>query len=547
MRVLLMHPDRDWDQELALTAIFRWFRRSPTPELSRHEHALVQDLALETLVSAMADDDEFLSEVARRALLSGLRDDVDTILHRQAILKDCLKNVAVVRELYAIAVETIGAKRKYYINDSTRFPSSILYSAIDALQMCVSMLRKLKALADAHAGRFESKGLSTLFAMLQQEFSEGYFASVENHLRAMKFRHGTLVSAALGKGSGGTNYVLRQARDDPGNWLERLLGKGSPGFTFYIHERDEAGARALGELRDRGINLVANALAQSTDHILSFFEALRVELGFYVGCLNLHDKLGSLGTPLSFPQPGAAGGRSLRCSGLYDVCLALSAGRSLVGNALNADGTSLVVVTGANQGGKSTFLRSIGLAQLMMHCGMFVPAESFSAELCAGLFTHYKREEDPTMTHGKLDEELARMSQIVDTIRPNAILLFNESFASTNEREGSEIARQLVSALLEKRIKVFFVTHQYELARGLFEGNIGGALFLRAERESDGTRTFRLVAGEPLETSFGEDLYKGVFTMETEECSGRRRTPPSSSPVPTTIASPIPGRDRSPV
>jgi hypothetical protein len=177
-----MHPDRDWDQEPVLTETFRWFRRSPTPELPRHEQALVQDLALETLLGAMADGDEFLFEVARRALLSGLRDDVDTILHRQAIVKDCLKNPAVVRKLYALVVETIGAKRKYFIGDYARFPSSVLYGAIEALQMFVGMLRKLKAIADAHAGLFESAGLTTLCAMLQQEFSDEYFASIEHHL-----------------------------------------------------------------------------------------------------------------------------------------------------------------------------------------------------------------------------------------------------------------------------------------------------------------------------------------------------------------------------
>jgi DNA mismatch repair ATPase MutS len=189
----------------------------------------------------------------------------------------------------------------------------------------------------------------------------------------------------------------------------------------------------------------------------------------------------------------------------------------VVGNSVDADGKNLVIITGANQGGKSTFLRSVGLAQLMMQCGMFVPAESFAGELCAGVFTHYKREEDPTMKHGKLDEELSRMSEIIDAIAPNGIMLFNESFASTNESEGSEIARQVVRALLEKRVKVFFVTHLYEFARGMFEENMDDALFLRAERLADGTRTFRIVEGEPLETSYGEDLYKEIFADETEE------------------------------
>lgn len=186
-------------------------------------------------------------------------------------------------------------------------------------------------------------------------------------------------------------------------------------------------------------------------------------------------------------------------------------GKAVVGNSLHADGKRLVIITGANQGGKSTFLRGIGLAQLMMQSGMFVAAETFTGEVSSDLFTHFKREEDATMRHGKLDEELARMSEIVGVIRPNALILFNESFASTNEREGSEIARQIVCALCEKNIKVFFVTHLYEFARGLFERRLDDAKFLRAERNPDGSRPFKIVEGEPLETSYGKDLVDEIF------------------------------------
>ncbi len=147
----------------------------------------------------------------------------------------------------------------------------------------------------------------------------------------------------------------------------------------------------------------------------------------------------------------------------------------------------------------------------MMQCGMFVPARSFCANVCDRLFTHYKREEDATMKSGKLDEELSRMSGIVDDLTPNAMVLFNESFAATNEREGSEIGRQIVRALLEKRLKVFFVTHFYDLANGFWEKAMRNAIFLRAERQPDGGRTFRLIEGEPLQTSYGKDLYSRIF------------------------------------
>ncbi|HVB72936.1 MAG TPA: hypothetical protein VNE38_05215, partial [Ktedonobacteraceae bacterium] len=260
-----------------------------------------------------------------------------------------------------------------------------------------------------------------------------------------------------------------------------------------------------------GINLVANALAQSTDHILSFFTMLRTELAFYVGCLNVHGQLAQKGEPLSFPLPVAPDERRHSFHGLYDVCLALTMKQSIVGNDVNADKKDLVIITGANQGGKSTFLRSIGLSQLMMQCGMFAPAESFCANVCDSLFTHYKREEDATMKSGKLDEELSRMSNIVDKITSNSMVLLNESFAATNEREGSEIARQIICALLEKRIKVFFVTHLYEFAHGFYDKNMDNAMFLRAERQTDGGRTFKIIEGEPLQTSYGEDLYNRIF------------------------------------
>jgi len=143
-----------------------------------------------------------------------------------------------------------------------------------------------------------------------------------------------------------------------------------------------------------------------------------------------------------------------------------------------------------------------------------VPAECLSANVCNGIFTHFKREEDVTMESGKLDEELKRMSEIVDHLTSGSLLLFNESFAATNEREGSEIAWQITSGLLEKGIKIFFVTHQYEFAHCLHDQNMENAIFLLAERKADGTRTFKLVEGKPLQTSYGEDLYRRIFETE---------------------------------
>ncbi len=495
MKAYLMHREQDFDLQRALP---------PNTE------ALVQDLELDTLYDAMARDDPFLFDIAAKAVLSSLNDPA-AIVYRQYVLADCLEQSSVVREIYAIAVEAIqGEKRGFWGLLSSSSPSTILSRSVEVLQFFVGMLKRLRRIADEYAGSFRSEGFGRFFAMLAGELDDEYFQVVEGHLRELKFRRGVLISAELGKGNKGTRYVLRRPPPEQ-SWMERLGFGERSGYSFQIAERDEAGFTALSELRGRGINLVANALAQSTDHILSFFSMVRAELAFYIGCLNLYGQLTEQGEPTCFPAPLAAGTRALSAQGLYDVCLALQLEARVVGNDLNADNKSLVMITGANQGGKSTFLRGVGLAQLMMQCGMFVAAESFRADVCAGIFTHYKREEDAAMESGKLDEELSRMSDIADTICPDCLVLCNESFAATNEREGSEIARQVIRALVESNVKVVFVTHLFDLAHGFYRAEMGTALFLRAERQADGRRTFKLVEGEPLPTSYGEDTYRRIF------------------------------------
>jgi len=496
MKVFLLYPDRDFHPE------------QPLPP---YTDDLVQDLELNTLFNAMAQDDIFVFDVVKRVVLSGLT-DLQEIHYRQDILRDCLKNAEVVRKIYHIPIQAQESKHRQWLGIfGLHYPSSILSGARSMLEVYLGLLKELRSIADVYADKFESAGFRRLFTMIQRELDDEYLAVVASHLKALQFRVGVLVSAELGRGNEGTNYVLRKPNEQGQNWVQRLFTGRSPVYSYTLHPRDDAGARALGELRDRSLNQSANAVAQAAEHVESFLHVLRRELAFYIGCLNLAERLAQLEEPITFPQPAPAGERRLTCRGLYDVTLALTMQRKVVGNDVAADGKDLVILTGANQGGKSTFLRSVGLAQLMMQCGMFVPAESFSGNVCRGLFTHYKREEDISMQSGKLYEELARMSAIVDALTPGAIVLFNESFAATNEHEGSEIARQVVGALVERHIKVLFVTHLYEFARGFWGKQMGNVLFLRAERKADGTRTFKLVEGEPLPTSYGPDLYHRIF------------------------------------
>jgi len=502
MKVFLLYPERDYDA---------------AQELPPNTSDLRQDLELDALFAAMAQGDEFLFEVVHRVILASLA-EIDSITYRQEILQDCLKYPGVIRHLYRIPLEYLKRKHRHWLGISLRHarPSSMLSSAQRLLEASFDLLQRLRQLADQNAARFESRGFRRFFEMIQRELSDDYLAVVERHIKALRFSNGTLLSARLGQGNEGTNYILSKPNDLDKNWIKRIFSSKSPSYSFSLHPRDDHGARVLGELRDRGVARASNAVAQAAEHVESFFSVLRRELAFYLGCLNLYEQLQRLGEPIAFPQLAPAGERRFSCKGLYDLNLALTMKRKIVGNDVLADGKGLIIIGGANRGGKTTFLRSVGLAQLMMQAGLFVPAESFAANLCSGLFTHFKREEDKTVKSGKFEEELKRMSRIVELIRPNSLVLLNESFAATNEREGSEIAGQIVSALLESHIKVFYVTHLYEFARTVQEKWGTNTLFLQAERLADGRRTYKLKAGNPSITSYGVDMYNRIFMLKRE-------------------------------
>jgi hypothetical protein len=542
MKVFLLHRDRDFavNPELrdamfdamtsgdlfAITRVTRNRERqrkpSSPPAPTGNDAVLTQDLELQTLWNAMAAGDEFLFEMAKRTLLSSLTDP-DAIVYRQQVLTDCLAHPAIIRQLYQLAVEALENERAVGGLWTGAGPDRILGRSVQVLKLQAGVLRRLRQITDQQAAGFRSEGFTRFFAMLADELADDYLQAVEQHLRALEFKHGMVESAELAKGFKGRSYVVRTPREQ--HWTERLpFGNRSDSYSFTIPPRDENGFKSLEAIRGRGINGVANSVAQSADHVKSFFSMLRLELAFYLGCLNLHDRLNGKGEPVTFPEPLPAGQLTLTAQGLYDICLALHLENEVVGNDVNADGKALVMITGANQGGKSTLLRSLGLAHLMMQAGMFTGARSFRAGVCDGVFTHFKREEDATMESGKLDEELSRMSAIAGQVTRHSILLCNESFASTNEREGSEIARQVVRAMLAKQIKVIFVTHMYDLSHGFYAEQPGNALFLRAERQPDGQRTFHVTEGEPLPTSYGEDSYRHVFgTAERASAAAAER------------------------
>lgn len=460
------------------------------------------DLGLAALCAVLAADPVVVD--AMRAALAAPVTDPEVIRYRHAVLADCHTHPEMVRELYRIACAATGIKR--WRVSPAHHANGKLVLALQPLTELVGFLRRLRAACDRDGRVFGSAGFADLMAAVAAELDDRYLDDIETQLAAMDFEHGLHISAGLGA----TNKIARIVLHEP--IRRRRFGfERRGGYTFRVIEEPQPEFDPVMQLRDRALNVIADVVNDAADHVQDFFRRLRGELAFYLGCLALHDHLSRSRLPLCLPTPHPAGSARLRCTGLRDITLSLSAARPVVGNDIDATGRSLIVVTGANSGGKSTLLRAIGAAQLMMQAGMYVVADSFEAEVHEGVFTHFVADEDRTMSHGKLVDELARMSEIVDRMRPNSLLLCNESFSSTSEADATRIALPLIDGLVAGGVRVVFVTHLYAFADQRYRSAQPADLFLRAGHDADGTRTFRFVPAPPEPTSHAADVFRQVF------------------------------------
>jgi hypothetical protein len=200
MNVRLLHRDRDLDLEAAPPA---------------HHDDLVNDLGLDRLFAAMAADDAFLDDVARRVLLSWLRKP-EEIAYRQEVLRDCVAHPGIVRELYAVAVEAVAAERGGHRGLLRDSPESTVARSREVLVLFLDRLRRLRAIADGHGAGFASEGFTRLFGMLAAELDDRYLAGATALLRELELDRGALFSARLGAGNRGVDLVLR--RPHPQRW-----------------------------------------------------------------------------------------------------------------------------------------------------------------------------------------------------------------------------------------------------------------------------------------------------------------------------------------
>lgn len=553
MEVRLLYPDREWKdsgayydfesiiRDLGLSILFKVSSRSQEPKKGAVQRA--------------DEADRHLGEMLKKVMMVPLRTE-EEIYYRQEILRDCMENKEFIESLYEISRdmtfrwEALG--KQQLDKPGSRDKSANLLSRIEILHLFINTLSRIKTLcrrydtgtadsggmaADAAgggtkpAGRLTSRGLVAFCRRLEKDFGDEQEERVRGILSDIIFYcDGQEEYSLTGSGSK-KEYISRMVLDcsvsagmklgamslEEVSTVERKLKKRKSDMTLrekvstaFSREptlvlKDVDLLEDLKQLNEQITAYIMDSFRPMMDELKDFFEELYTQTAFYQACSNLFTRCKRSYIPLCFPEVGSR--EQLHFQELMEFCMAVYRGQIPIGNDCDVDGKRLLVVTGANQGGKSTFLRSVGIAQVMMQCGMPVCAKAFVSGIFPHFFTHFTRREDSAMNSGRLDEELGRIDGIIKHLGGGSMVFLNESFATTTEEEGSAIADDVIRAMLEAGVKVLTVTHLLAFARKMYERQLPEAAFLTAQRREDGTRTFKMIAGAPELTSFGLDLY----------------------------------------
>lgn len=232
---------------------------------------------------------------------------------------------------------------------------------------------------------------------------------------------------------------------------------------------------------------------QYQNYLQDVYLLLQKELAYYLGFMTFEKQMEGYGYVFCTPQTSDDG--RMEAAGLYDLALACAnhiEGKEVVDNDFAYfEGEHFFVLTGPNQGGKTTFARSLGQLVYFYKMGLDVPALSAKVPYFTELLTHFSVEESVETGRGKLKEELSRLSPMMNKELSGAFVVINELFTTAANYDACIMGKRVLEHFIGKQCMGIYVTHLKELAE---EGN--GIVSMRAMLNEKHIQTFHIARCE---------------------------------------------------
>ncbi len=280
--------------------------------------------------------------------------------------------------------------------------------------------------------------------------------------------------------------------------FEKFKQQASKEYRFDVASRGDLNHVEAAVL-DRVAQLHPDVFATLDEYAASHADYLEAtiarfdrEVQFYVAYLEYMERFMRAG--LAFCYPAVSRSKEIFGHAVFDVALAERLVREeapVVTNDFYLEGPErILVVSGPNQGGKTTFARTVGQMHHLASIGCPVPGTESRLFLVDGIFTHFEREEDLENLSGKLEDDLRRLHWILARVTADSLVIMNESFNSTTLHDALFLNAEVMRAIIRDDLLAVAVTFLDELAS---LGPTTVSMVSTVDPDEPTRRTFKLV------------------------------------------------------
>ncbi len=527
---------------------------APAAQTQQLTAAQAEDLALDVLVRAL-DTTGRHARFVRQTLMQ-LVTDPAVIAYRQAVVADLAAQASLRARLRALLPRLSELARPRSAAWAQDSPLLLVPPRLTDLELYVACVTDLHTALQTV--ELQAEGWQRLRDHLARRRDDPAFTALEAELPALRAQLDEIKSVTIGvnldgdlRPVGATLVAIhRESWSGPRTLTHRLLGRAAPatmpGVTTLrsIAERSpqtDPLARDLEKLLAEAVQPVAGALERFARIEARPLAALEPEFAFLLGAIDLAERLTAQGLPVCLP---AIDDSRHHLHDSYNPCLALqldmngegAVAGAIVRNAIDFEPGRIVVLTGPNRGGKTTYLRAVGINQILFQSGIFVAAAAARMMPADAILTHFPPAEGTEPGGGRLDDEARRVREIFMRATPASLLLFNEPLTSTGEHEAHLLARDILRALRLLDARTVYVTHLHALATELPALNTEpGATIVSwvAGIDDDERRTFEIRPGAPQHSSHAALIARqhGITYEQLAEQLARRQGVTESPPV----------------